>query len=107
MSEWQPIETAEHLKKRHDDPEGRWCGESLLLWVKGKFYIGHWDPETFHRRPRPHWDYACHRGKHYVRENQPTHWLLPPPLPSDEEAPRADTGSPQERGQPDTEGEAA
>jgi hypothetical protein len=104
MTEWQPIETAEPMKKRPDDPEGRWMGPSLLLWVIDDFYIGSWDPETFCSKPKPHWHYHTHRGKTWMRANQPTHWMLPSaPDMSGQSEERSDTALLSNGQQPDTQ----
>ena len=83
MVSWQPIETA---------PKE---GLLFLGWIEGSVDIGGWDNDPRAERPRPFWNWNDPRGRKYMRDDPPTHWMplhdppvASPPL-SSEDAQRA------------------
>jgi len=74
MNEWQPIETA---------PTN---GRSVLLALSSKHVtVGRWEPQQFHKTPRPYWstERGWLFGISWDRKNQPTHWMPLPDPPRD------------------------
>lgn len=59
----------------------------ILLWVprpqtemKGGWYIGRWDVQSYNKRPRPFWNWNPNRTA-TAQETAPTHWAELPESP--------------------------
>lgn len=99
---WQPIATAEHMKKPIGDDD-RWHScPRVLLWADERCFTGRWDRDLYAKKSRPYWDMDTHLGKQWIRANQPTHWAqIEPPqegCPDEEPANAGDEISQQAEG---------
>ena len=80
MGKWQPIASAPR------DALNR------LLWGPEWWHPepGSWDEQPYHKKPNPHWTAFKHEhllGVHWMRANQPTHWMPIPAPPVSESLP--------------------
>ncbi len=79
--EWQPIESADHLRVT---PVERWRRNPEVLLVMGKtIVIGYWDHDLYAKKPRPMWVAVGPWGRTWCRDNQPKFWM-PLPTPPDD-----------------------
>ena len=54
----------------------------VLLFARGEWYVGKWDPDKYAKKPRPFWDYSHIWRPTGCREKPPIAWAeLPPKIP--------------------------